>query len=141
MPTLQRNTHSKVQSPKGDDCRPRRRSRPRSPLDRSYLELFLVTTHGACRSCFGPRTCGVRLHRMRVAGNTLYASCCRTCRCHDAVRRPAPPRRTSSRIASSPKIDVRESARALNRDISVSRTSWHKGVILGRNGVFGVFRL
>ncbi len=33
------------------------------------------------------------------------------------------------------------SARALNRDISVSRTSWHKGVIVGRNGVFGVFRL
>jgi hypothetical protein len=32
-------------------------------------------------------------------------------------------------------------ARALNRDISVSRTSWHKGVILGRNSVFGVFRL
>ena len=32
-------------------------------------------------------------------------------------------------------------ARALNRDISVSRTSWHKGVIVGRNGVFGVFRL
>ncbi len=26
-------------------------------------------------------------------------------------------------------------ARALNRDISVSRTSWHKGVILGRNSV------
>jgi hypothetical protein len=35
----------------------------------------------------------------------------------------------------------RSPARALNRDISVSRTSWHKGVILGRNGVFGVFRL
>ena len=34
-----------------------------------------------------------------------------------------------------------EAARALNRDISVSRTSWHKGVIVGRNGVFGVFRL
>ena len=32
-------------------------------------------------------------------------------------------------------------ARALNRDMSVSRTSWHKGVILGRNSVFGVFRL
>ena len=32
-------------------------------------------------------------------------------------------------------------ARALNRDISVSLTSWHKGVILGRNSVFGVFRL
>jgi hypothetical protein len=36
---------------------------------------------------------------------------------------------------------VRRHARALNRDISVSRTSWHKGVIVGRNGVFGVFRL
>jgi hypothetical protein len=32
-------------------------------------------------------------------------------------------------------------ARALNRDMNVSRTSWHKGVILGRNSVFGVFRL
>ena len=37
--------------------------------------------------------------------------------------------------------DTGEEARALNRDISVSRTSWHKGVILGRNSVFGVFRL
>ena len=32
-------------------------------------------------------------------------------------------------------------ARTLNRDMSVSRTSWHKGVILGRNSVFGVFHL
>ena len=32
-------------------------------------------------------------------------------------------------------------ARALNRDMSVSRTSWYNGVILGRNSVFGVFRL
>ena len=32
-------------------------------------------------------------------------------------------------------------ARALNRDMSVSRTSWHKKVILGRNSVFRVFRL
>ena len=32
-------------------------------------------------------------------------------------------------------------ARELTRDISVSRTSGHKGVILGRNSVFGVFRL
>jgi len=32
-------------------------------------------------------------------------------------------------------------ARTINRDMSVSRTSWHKGVILGRNSVFGVFRL
>ena len=32
-------------------------------------------------------------------------------------------------------------ARALNRDMSVSRMSWHKGVIIGRNSVFGVFRL
>jgi hypothetical protein len=38
-------------------------------------------------------------------------------------------------------IACRECARALNRDMSVSRTSWHKGVILGRNSVFGVFRL
>ena len=36
---------------------------------------------------------------------------------------------------------IRQFARSLNRDISVSRTSWHKGVILGRNGVFGVFHL
>ena len=33
------------------------------------------------------------------------------------------------------------SARALNRDMSVSRTSWHKEMILGRNSVFRVFRL
>jgi hypothetical protein len=32
-------------------------------------------------------------------------------------------------------------ARGLNRDMNVSRTSCHKGVILGRNSVFGVFRL
>jgi hypothetical protein len=32
-------------------------------------------------------------------------------------------------------------ARTLNSDMSVSWTSWHKGVILGRNSVFGVFRL
>ena len=32
-------------------------------------------------------------------------------------------------------------ARALNRDMSVSRTSWHKKVILGRNSVFRVFCL
>jgi hypothetical protein len=32
-------------------------------------------------------------------------------------------------------------ARALNRDMSVSRTSWYNGVILGRNSVFGVFHL
>jgi hypothetical protein len=32
-------------------------------------------------------------------------------------------------------------ARALNRDMSVSQTSWHKEVILGRNIVFRVFLL
>jgi hypothetical protein len=32
-------------------------------------------------------------------------------------------------------------ARALNRDMGVSQTSWHKEVILGRNSVFRVFRL
>ncbi len=32
-------------------------------------------------------------------------------------------------------------ARALNRDMSVSQTSWHKEVVLGRNSVFRVFRL
>jgi hypothetical protein len=32
-------------------------------------------------------------------------------------------------------------ARALNRDMSVSQTSWHKEVILGRNSVFRVFLL
>ena len=35
----------------------------------------------------------------------------------------------------------REGARALNRDMSVSQTSWYKEVILGRNSVFRVFRL
>jgi hypothetical protein len=39
------------------------------------------------------------------------------------------------------RLHLRAHARALNRDMSVSRTSWHKGVILGRNSVFGVFRL
>jgi hypothetical protein len=38
-------------------------------------------------------------------------------------------------------VEQKLHARALNRDMSVSRTSWHKGVILGRNSVFGVFRL
>ena len=34
-----------------------------------------------------------------------------------------------------------DAARALNRDMSVSQTSGHKEVILGRNSVFRVFRL
>ncbi len=35
----------------------------------------------------------------------------------------------------------RKGAMPLNRDMNVSRTSWHKEVILGRNSVFRVFRL
>jgi hypothetical protein len=35
----------------------------------------------------------------------------------------------------------KESARAINRDMSVSQTSWHKEVIIGRNSVFRVFLL
>ena len=34
-----------------------------------------------------PQSRSARLHRMRVAGNTLEASCCRTCRRHCAKRR------------------------------------------------------
>jgi len=37
--------------------------------------------------------------------------------------------------------ELRLAARALNRDMGVSQTSWHKEVILGRNSVFRVFRL
>ena len=89
------------------------------------IKHHMRTQHAVLAS---PQSRSARLHSMRVAGNTLEASCCRTCRCrcaktlvfvgccrsrvcaparHDAARRPAPPRRARSRRASSPKIYVR----------------------------------
>ena len=46
-------------------------TRPASAWPLATLPKTLFSAHG-CRS---------RIHRMRVAGNTLGASCCRTCRC------------------------------------------------------------
>ena len=40
----------------GDDCRPRRRSRPRSPL-LNPIRRSSESRGLCCRSCFGPRTC------------------------------------------------------------------------------------
>ncbi len=50
-------------------------------------------------------------------------------------------RRESSAIVAGDVSNIRGLVRALNRDMSVSRTSGHKEVILGRNSVFRVFRL
>ena len=51
--------------------------RPHAAWPLATLPKTLFSAHG-CRS---------RIHRMRFAGNTLEASCCRTCRCRCVARR------------------------------------------------------
>ena len=57
----------------GDGCRPRRRSRPRSPP----LAPFRNSSESrglCCRSCFGPRTCGRGITNSETAEFSIRVS-------------------------------------------------------------------
>ena len=95
---------------------------------------------GTC--AYSPRLYGEPGPTKVLPGLTVTFFSAGTHGCRPKVEDPQMPQR-------GPRDDLRPTrlvwtsltARALNRDMSVSRTSWHKEVIIGRNSVFRVFRL